>query len=86
LDVGSLLGPLPGPGHRFLDRVLGGRPAPRDQREAPDQPGVDGVQELPDGDLVDQLTSLLLHPKDARGHPEVDRSGKPKLALSLRDC
>jgi len=39
--------------------VLGGGPAPRHQREAADQPGVDRVEELSDGDLADQLTSLL---------------------------
>jgi len=44
------------------------------------------VEELSDGDLVDQLTSLLSHEIDARGRREVDRSGTAKLALSPRDC
>jgi len=44
------------------------------------------VEELSDGDLVDQLTSLLSNGIDARGGGEVDRSGTAKPALSPRDC
>jgi len=50
-----------------VDGVLGGGPAPRHQCEATDQPGVDRVEELPDGDLVDQLTTLLS--RDRRTRP-----------------